>query len=99
MIMKNPTEKFQRTVIDAVTDAANQGVHPAIVHFVLCGLAADVVTSVKAANQMAKEKTTTKTAAAPTHSPSPGGEGRGEGERTNQPPDNVLQIPKADPAN
>lgn len=59
--MKNPTEKFQRTVIDAVTEAANAGVHPAIVYCVLGGLQSDVLNSIKAANRLAKEDADTKT--------------------------------------
>lgn len=77
----NPTEKFQKTVIDAVTDASQKGVHPAIVYTVLGGLQSDVLTAIKQSNRMAKEAavaTTAETILKP----------------DNSKPANVIELPK-----
>ncbi len=51
----NPQEKFQSDITRIVREAANNGVHPAIVYMVLGGIQADVLHSVRAANQIADE--------------------------------------------
>jgi hypothetical protein len=49
----NPTEQFERDIANIVNAAAKNGVHPAIVHTLLCGLAQDVMFSIKRSAQMA----------------------------------------------
>jgi hypothetical protein len=61
MIM-NATEKFQKTVIDAVTEASRNGVHPAIVYTVLGGLQTDVLTAIKESNRLARKAAVAQTA-------------------------------------
>ena len=53
MSKANPTEQFERDIAKTVNDAAQNGVHPAIVHTLLCGLAQDVMFSIKRSAQMA----------------------------------------------
>jgi hypothetical protein len=60
--MKNPAEQFQKAIADAVMAAANNGVHPAIVHTVLVGISQDVLYSIKRGAQMAAQAADGKTA-------------------------------------
>jgi hypothetical protein len=90
--MKSPTEKFQKTVIEAVTDAANAGVHPAIVYCVLGGLQSDVLNSIKQANRMAKEDAVTATADTIVKSQN----SKPASPVSPATPANVIQLPKPD---
>lgn len=53
MSKPNSTEQFERDIAGTVTEAAKNGVHPAIVHTLLIGLAQDVMFSMKRSAQMA----------------------------------------------
>jgi len=92
--MKNPNEKFQKSVIDAVNEAANSGVHPAIVYTILGGLQSDVLTSIKQANRAAQADAVAKTVDAIVK----------ENSKPASPaspaiPANVIELPKADSSN
>lgn len=58
----NPTEQFQKTVIDAVTVASKNGVHPALLYCVLGGLQSDVLTAIKQTNRLDKVTAMAQTA-------------------------------------
>lgn len=100
--MKNPTEKFQSTVIAAVTEASQNGVHPAIVYCVLGGLQSDVLTAIKQSNRMAKADAVAQTAETIVKSnnskPAPPASPAQPPTLNPQPPQNVIQLPKTDPA-
>jgi len=92
--MKNPTEKFQKSVIDAVTEAANSGVHPAIVYTILGGLQSDVLTSIKQANRAAQADAVAKTVDAIVKENS-----KPASPASPATPANVIELPKADSSN
>lgn len=79
----NPTEKFQKSVIDAVTAASQAGVHPAIVYTILGGLQSDVLTAIKQSNRLAKQAAVTDTAETVLKS-------------KNSQPANVIPLPQPD---
>ena len=58
----NPTDKFQKTIIQAVTDASQAGVDPAIVYCVLGGLQSDVLFAIEQSNRMAQDNADAKLA-------------------------------------
>ena len=60
--MKDPTAQFQKDLAEVVNDAAQAGVHPAIVHTVLVGIAQDVLFSIKRSAQLAQQAADAKTA-------------------------------------